>query len=486
MKQWIIRKPPMYREMRDASFSPGIIAAIVITLFLWFFYVILREIPASAIDFFYISQHPVSMYSYRTSPGTMLFSLELTGLLIVLVIMYVRRIEQRPLSTIGITLKHTLRRYGWGYALGVLLMAAWSLWMLLTWDVTYTGLKPVALLFIPAYMVQAEAMEVLYRGYMLSALTRKTGVIPAVLISSALNALLNYQNPGSAISNITMVFLLSVLAALLTVRTNSIRAACGLHAAWNFTSGLVFPVIYGNLYTDYTMFKRVIPLRHGVFGHYEILPAFALVLVLIALTLFAGKNRLVVRPTEEEQAYFRALRIAKAALRFCKDDFGKPYIRHSAALSQELEGAPSIAVLLVDACNTGSLYADSLVGFDSEVMGLVTTLVHREETDLAYMTRIKSDPAALAVWTAKRDFEEKLLIRRTPWNKRKTGNAPAPPDTVRCPMLRSEILLKDCADIAAQVDSYADDEAHAAVRRLDRSLCQNCPHHTPSGVSHRS
>ena len=474
MKPWIIRKPPMVRAMREAHFSPGAVTATLITHGIWIVFSLLREIPAGIIDLANYLQKSFARYTYATAPGTMLLSLLLDSLLFWLVVLYVRGVESRPLSTIGISKERALRRFGAGTLIGLPLIAAWSLLPLLTWQFQYSGFKPILLLFIPAYIAQAAAEESLFRGYLLSSLTHKAGALPAVLISSAVFALLYAGLDGVSLA---MLFLLSVLAALLTLRAGSLWAACGMRAAWGFAAGVIFPVSSGRLRTSYALFKLTRPAPGAEsWGIQEALPALVLALALIALVLFAGKNRLVVRPTEAEQMYFRALRIARTALKSVTDEFGKPYIRRSVGLSRAMEGdAAGAAVLLADACGAGGVHRDSLTGFSADILRITDALLRRDETDWEYAARLKADPEAFAVWKTRREFEEKLQTERRRWNQRKSQSAPAQPDAVFCPMLRADIRAEDCADIAARVDSYADDEAHAPLRRMDRSLCLRCP-----------
>lgn len=479
MKKWIIRKPAMYRAMREASFSSGIATSIAITFVIWVVYSMVREIPAGLIDTGYSLYSSFNHYNYITDPGTMLISLSLTTILIALVLLYVKRVEQRSLSTIGLSRQHVLPRFGFGFLLGVLLLTAYALLELFTWSFTYSGFKPIALLFFPAFIVQAVSEELLYRGYLLSSLTAKTGVIPAVLISSAVFTFLQIGNHGSNVLSLTNLFLIAVLAAFLTIRTGSLWAACGVHAAWSFTAGLLFPAYYGHLHTSYSLFSmKFMQFNRGVWGDLEVLPAIPLGFIMIALVLFVGKNRLVVRPTEAEQMYFRALHIAKTALSRCKDDFGKPYIRHPLAVAQMLDGDTGrITVLLAAACNTGGLDAGSLTGFSEDVMLAVRALVRGDDTDLEYGLRVRANHTALEVWKAQIVFEEKLLIEKTEWNRRRSKAASHQSDIWLCPMLRRDIRRAECLDIVSMVDSYADDDAHAALRYLDRSRCIRCAKH---------
>ncbi len=465
--------------MREASFSPGVVASVVIAFVMWVVYSIVREIPAGFVDTANYMPLVSNHYHYITKPSTMLVSLSLTAILVTIVLLYVKRVEQRPLSTIGLSRRHALPRFGFGFLLGTLLLVAYATLELTTWSFSYSGFKPVALLFIPAFILQAASEEMLYRGYLLSSLTAKTGVVSAVLLSSAVFTFLRIGDHGTNVLNMTILFLMAVLAALLTIRTGSLWAACGLHAAWSFTKGLAFTTYYGNLHTSYALFSmKFLQFDRGVRGDWEVLPVIPLAVIMIVLVLFAGKNRLITRPTEEEQAYFLALGIAKAALASRKDDFSKPYIRHATGVADMLDsGDERIAALLAVACNTGGLKPDSLEGFSQGVIDTVKLLIRSDESALQYGMRIRKNPVALAIWTAQTVFEEKLLVERTRWNKRRGKAISGQSDTYPCPLLRRDMHGDECADIARLVDDYADDASHAALRYLDRDRCMRCVKH---------
>ena len=199
MKKWIIRKPEMYRAMREASFSPGIAATVLIVFFMLVVNYIVREIPASMIDFTYYASHPANnsrealqvMLNYATAPSTMLWALSLTVIMIGIVVLYVKRAEKRPLATIGLSRERIVPRFAVGYLLGFVLLILSAAWEAASRATAYTGFQPVALLFIPLYIIQASSEEILFRGYMLSSITAKTSVIRAVLLTSALFALLH-------------------------------------------------------------------------------------------------------------------------------------------------------------------------------------------------------------------------------------------------------------------------------------------------------
>lgn len=484
MKKWIIRKPEMYRAMREASFSPGIAATVLIVFFMLVVNYIVREIPASMIDYAYYASHPADnsrealqiIIYYSTAPSTMFWSLSLTVIMIGIVTLYVKRAEKRPLATIGLSRERFVPRFAVGYLLGIVMMSLNGLWDVALRAPAYTGFQPVALLFIPFYIIQASSEEILFRGYMLSSIMTKTGVIRAVLFTSLLFALLHVGDTQVLV--LVQLFFFGALCALLTMRTNSLWAACGLHAAWNFAFGLFFPVVYGQLATSYSMFtvSTDVPIDWGIFGSPVVLPGIALCILLIALVLFAGKNRLVVTQTEGEQMVFRARRIAKSSLRHRRDDFGKPYTRHPMGVVQLLEDDTGrAAVLLADACNVGGIAPDSLTSFNADVMAAVNALLRMgDETDLEYGKRVRANPAALAVWKAQLVFEEKLLIDRTRWDRRRSTSLSQRPDIYFCPMVRRDLHQPECVGIMRLVDDYADDDAHASLRYLDRRICPRC------------
>ncbi len=484
MKHRLIRKPEMYRDMREAYFSPGVTATVVIAFLMLVAAYLLREIPASLIDYLSLLHRVRSgsgaspeeiMRAYAAAPGTMLISLSLQVIMLGIVVLYVARAEKRPLSTIGLTRRGLLPRLLQGWLLGTLMLAACVL-PLLSQSFVYTGFLPVALAFIPAFLVQAAAEETLFRGFLLSSFTDRLGVLPAALLSAALSACMHFGSADGTAPGLLVLFLLGLCAALLTVRTGSLWAAFGLNAAWRFTAGLFFPVAQGTLLTRYALGTAGADAaaQWSTPGQPGLLPCAALGLLIIAVLLFAGKRRLVVRANADETQRILALRAAKTTLRGLRDDVGKPRVRYALAAARALEGdALQASSLLADVLESGAA-PEGLSGFSEDVLRMARLLARGDETEAEHEARVRADETAHTAWKTRKLVREKRLIEYTEWNRRQSKADPAQPHGCFCPMLRREIAQYECAKIVARIRG-----GEASPYHIDTRLCERCPRHTP-------
>lgn len=157
-----------------------------------------------------------------------------------------------------------------------------------------------AVLFLPllffAFIVQGSAEELLFRGFLMSALCAHYGGVVSALTSALAFAALHAMNPGASLLGILNVFLFGLLFAALTQRTQSIFFACAMHAGWNFAESLIGLEISGNasLHPVFSPESRMPYLTGGAFGP-EASPLLTgllvLLLILIALCSFLSDKK---------------------------------------------------------------------------------------------------------------------------------------------------------------------------------------------------
>jgi uncharacterized protein len=87
--------------------------------------------------------------------------------------------------------------------------------------------------------VQSSAEEILFRGWMMSALAYRFGVMPAVVLSSLLFTLLHFEPAVSPLFSVN-VFLFAVFACCWSPRAGNIWGVMGWHAGWNWLLGVGF------------------------------------------------------------------------------------------------------------------------------------------------------------------------------------------------------------------------------------------------------
>ena len=95
-------------------------------------------------------------------------------------------------------------------------------------------------LMLGGFICQGAMEEVLCRGIVLQLLKDRTRIPVVVGVSTALFIIphldkMTEEGTGIIIFAIINLILISIIFSLLTLRMNSIWAACGLHTIWNFT-----------------------------------------------------------------------------------------------------------------------------------------------------------------------------------------------------------------------------------------------------------
>ncbi len=422
MTKWTLRKPAMLLEIPEGGYAPRSGIALLVSMVVYLTYLGISLVPALVHAGIFFSQHAVSMDNlmdtvgaYMADQGTLLVSLFLSGALIGTTIFYIKRIEKRPLSTIGIRRGRIARRYLAGFGIGAALIALTMGPALFLDDVTYNGVNPVVALFLIAFVIQGASEEVFFRGFLLTSTARKIGVFWAVVMTSAFFSILHIVTITS-LMDVIVLFLVGALLAVVTVRTGSLWAACGLHTAWNFLTGLLTSANAGGLKMDYsvvTIGDPNAPLPdHGFWGDPYMAVYAALFAAAIAVVVFAGKNRLVIPRPEAELTLMRAKKTAKRLL-------PGAYYAYAAFIAQMVRGDDEkSAALLCLVCEQGvtpEALADMGIG---ETARTAAQLLARRggESEETRWARVCANPAAQAVWHAQTRYAAELAARQAAAN----------------------------------------------------------------------
>lgn len=164
------------------------------------------------------------------------------GLLIGIVFFYWRLFQKKTLSELGFTRR--IGTYPVGGLMGAALIAASVALVMLTGTITYSGVFEnidygfICLMF-GGFIFQGAFEEVLCRGVVLQLLKDKAPITVAVGVSTVLFVIPHiFGMKGTDLSIVIVavicLVLISLILSLLTLRSKSIYAACGLHTVWNF------------------------------------------------------------------------------------------------------------------------------------------------------------------------------------------------------------------------------------------------------------
>lgn len=195
---------------------------------------------------------PVVTLDARGNPvdavGLMAFTLVPFGLLLLVLLLWVKLVERRPLATIGITGAHPLRTFFRGYAVGVssLLGIVVIIWAAGGFDATtfvgawksWPALLSIALL-IPCFALQSSVEELVFRGWLLSVVAKKFNVVLGVVLSSALFGLLHFS-PGQHWLVTLSNTLFGVFCCCWVLKSRSVFGVMGWHSGWNWLLAVGF------------------------------------------------------------------------------------------------------------------------------------------------------------------------------------------------------------------------------------------------------
>lgn len=168
------------------------------------------------------------------------------------VLAWVHFVERRPLATIGLTRPGVLGKFVRGHLTGCasiifVIVATWAAGGYEATAYAPAWLSPSALIRIAAllfcFVLQGSVEEIVFRGWMLSAIARKFNVAWGIGLSSFIFCLLHF-NPGLNWLVMLNLVLFSLFACTWALKKNSIWGIMGWHAGWNWllATGFQLPV----------------------------------------------------------------------------------------------------------------------------------------------------------------------------------------------------------------------------------------------------
>ena len=167
--------------------------------------------------------------------------------MIVTCIVYCKFIEKRSLESMGFVKKGAFLQYLIGVGLGIGLFSACYGVCALTGSYTSIVFNEgfsvgMLILYFVGFLIQGMAEEVFCRGYLMTSIGRRYGVIVSVLVSALVFALLHGMNAGISVLALINLFLYGIVMSLLMVRFNNIWIVGALHSLWNFVQGNFYGV----------------------------------------------------------------------------------------------------------------------------------------------------------------------------------------------------------------------------------------------------
>jgi uncharacterized protein len=166
------------------------------------------------------------------------------------VLAWVLVIERRPLATIGLTKPGGVRSLLGGHFVGVGTISAVVAMIWLAGAYHSTAYLPalanpgslinIAILLV-CFLVQSSVEEIIFRGWLLSVITRRLNLIFAVALSSILFTFLHFT-PGQPWLVTGNLMLFAVFACFWAIASNHVWGVMGWHAGWNWMLATGFEV----------------------------------------------------------------------------------------------------------------------------------------------------------------------------------------------------------------------------------------------------
>ncbi|HEV5733387.1 TPA: CPBP family intramembrane metalloprotease [Streptococcus pneumoniae] len=185
----------------------------------------------------------------KTSDFRLILGLLAFGFILNTVFRWTRKVEKRPIRTLGFYRENFLSNLLKGFSLGLalFLLTLLGLVVLGQYRLESIHLNPYSLAFvvftIPFWILQGTAEELVTRAWLISQLAKRTNLKVAIIISSSLFTLLHLGNPGITFLSAIDLFLFGVAMSLYLLKTDTIWGIGGIHGAWNFAQGNLFGVL---------------------------------------------------------------------------------------------------------------------------------------------------------------------------------------------------------------------------------------------------
>ena len=215
----------------------------------------------------------------------------------ILIYLFITKIENRSLRSIGFSKGNALSSVLKGLLIGLLIILAIVIIGVLFGQFKYEGIDfsscLLLILYFIGYGVQSFGEEIYCRGWALTYFARRHSILFAILASNIVFILPHLGNHGFDIMSIVNIFLIGILFAIIFLKYDNIWICGGIHTAWNFLLGPVFGLnVSGEATYSLLKFSAISPniLNGGTFGLESSLIVTFVVIVAIIIAAYVLKK----------------------------------------------------------------------------------------------------------------------------------------------------------------------------------------------------
>ena len=164
---------------------------------------------------------------------------------IIIVLLFVRFLEKRPISSAGFSKHDVCKQYFAGLLQGLIVFSvvfglAYILGGYRIKGISSEANPALLIVFLICYIIQGLYEETMCRGFLMISASRKNPAIVGVLISSIAFVLIHMSNEGFGIIPAINLFLFGLFSSLLCLKTDNIWTVSAFHAMWNFAEGNIY------------------------------------------------------------------------------------------------------------------------------------------------------------------------------------------------------------------------------------------------------
>lgn len=162
-----------------------------------------------------------------------------------LVILYCYGIEKRKLACMGIIRSSFFQQYMKGILVGGFLISVivliGELLGIFVFDEINQNLNiKIILLFFFGFLLQGFYEELVFRGFLMISIIKKSTIFVAVMINSLLFGLTHGFNDGIHVLGLLNLILFGIFESIYLLKNDNIWGVSAIHSMWNFMQGSIY------------------------------------------------------------------------------------------------------------------------------------------------------------------------------------------------------------------------------------------------------
>ena len=197
------------------------------------------------------------------------------GFALIGIIYWNKRMNKRPIASLGFTQENVFSQYALGFLIGASSLAFLTVVAMFLGSIHFKlnsrmnfGL---IILLLLGFIIQGLTEEVLCRGYLQGSLSALMDEKWAIIISAVFFAVLHGANPGIQVLPLINLFIFGLVFSLLYAYSENILFVGAAHSAWNFFQGPFFGVQVSGTESITSVLKASIPQANYTYWNIPIL-----------------------------------------------------------------------------------------------------------------------------------------------------------------------------------------------------------------------